>query len=362
MIRKSENVLIGTDGCLVRVDSPLIAGWEPCNDMALAKASAGHKLSTEVQEGLKFCGPKIPASELKKVLGTITSFKHTETGYLLKYNVRTSSWKITCPEQRGSGGGVTFYDNDASEGGFLEVGTIHTHPEMGAFWSGTDMNDQRGKHGIHVVFGTRGGKVAESKTSIFSLGKSYDIDMFDLFEEVDLAADYEPVKDWEDTIKKQYDKKDTPMHLTVAARQDSKATLRTTPGIGRAKYCGTYSWRSDDLYGVYDKTPTDFDVMTASLTTTEEADTLVDVMRYMNVAPKDLLAALMAKGELDVGTMVEAAIDSVGANEELVAGAMAKDIVDALDCVALDPEKCLEAMRKEFDAAADGDAQCLSFM
>jgi hypothetical protein len=44
---------------------------------------------------------------------------------------------------------------------------------MGAFWSGTDMNDIKDKDGIHIVFALRDGKYHDYKCSLFKGGVEY---------------------------------------------------------------------------------------------------------------------------------------------------------------------------------------------
>jgi len=199
------SVKIGTDGAVVYTESPLVQGWDTVTNMDTLLANAEQPLPDAVKGGLKWTGSKLPAALLKQVLGTIHEFPSKETGFVLLYRISDNSWRIHCPNQSGSGGAVSFADDreDGARDGYAEVGTIHTHPEMSAFWSGTDMADQKGKRGIHIVFGLRGGLVSQHLCTIFSTDAHYDIPLWDVCEEVPLDTVFEPVAEWTETIAKQ---------------------------------------------------------------------------------------------------------------------------------------------------------------
>lgn len=187
--------------CLVRVDTPLLGGWEDCGTLKRLQGFVVGDEPAGVSEGLSWKGGTIPEDMMKDVLGTIAEFPNKETGYVLQYRVSDRSWRIACPRQRGSGGSVSFQAEEPTDG-YAEIGTIHTHPNMSAFWSGTDMNDQRSSYGLHIVFGLRGGLVHESKCSIFAPSAHYDIDIKDVVGDLKLDEKYPPREDWVDVIKK----------------------------------------------------------------------------------------------------------------------------------------------------------------
>jgi len=75
---------------------------------------------------------------------------------------------------------------------------------MGAFWSGTDRQDQTHKpNTMHMVFGLHDGHVAKTLCTVFFTGKDYDVPFTDIVEEVDFAEDNEPVPEWVSIIEKQ---------------------------------------------------------------------------------------------------------------------------------------------------------------
>lgn len=199
-----KDYVITRDKCLIHTDSPLLEGWETCPDVKTLMAFAGPLDTTDKGPSMRWKGSKCPNSVLGPVLGTIAQFPKTETAYSLYYNNSTSEWAIKCPKQYGTAASVTYKDDgDEMPEGFGIIGSIHTHPEMGAFWSGTDMNDQKYKHGVHIVFGLRNGKVSAHLVTIFTKNGSYNQNFEDIFEPVDFNADYAFSQEWVDVINAQ---------------------------------------------------------------------------------------------------------------------------------------------------------------
>ena len=206
---QKRNYAIGRNGALVKVESPLVEGWEECDSLKTLLSFVDFDLRDDIQVGVTWKGSKLPADVLKKILGTIRQFPNMETGYVLCYRVSDNSWKVICPEQRGYGASVHYEATDI-EDGYGEVGTIHTHPNMGAFWSGTDRADMKDTPGVYVVFGLKEGKPEHTLCTICTANGEYDKDLWEIFEEVDLKGDWEPDETWVETIKKQsYVKKTT---------------------------------------------------------------------------------------------------------------------------------------------------------
>jgi hypothetical protein len=139
---------------------------------------------------------------MKKVLGTVRMFPRREVGFVLYYNATSHEWDIECPEQSGSGGSVQFQGRKDPGPGFSEVGTIHTHPNMPAFWSGTDSHDQKGRFGVHCVLGLRDGVVDKYLWTIFTPNGEYNKDWGEIAEKVDFEGRYEPDPEWMKTLDK----------------------------------------------------------------------------------------------------------------------------------------------------------------
>ena len=199
-----RSFVIAQDGVRVRLESPCLEGWVAPKNLEELQTYATKALDKDRFPGPKWVGAKMPADLMKKVLGTLRQFPHTETAYTLYYNATEGKWDVKCPEQSGQGASVSFEDDGMGmPAGYTLMGSIHTHPEMGAFWSGTDLNDQKFKAGLHIVFGLHNGLVSQHKCTVFMPNAQEDQDIWDVLEEVDFNQEYDPVPEWVETIKKQ---------------------------------------------------------------------------------------------------------------------------------------------------------------
>lgn len=231
---------LGNDMCLIHVENACIEGWERTRDLRRLTAFIEKPIG-KVKEGLHWVGAKIPADLMKKVYATVHKFPHMETGFVMYYDSHNRKWFIKCPEQRGWGGHVSMNDDGKGipPGGFSAIGTIHTHPGMGAFWSSGDTADQKGTYGVHMVFGLRDGIPREILVTIFTPEASYDIPKESILEDVDMekVPEYEAPKDWVETIKKGVD--GGVNHAMSFQRQDFTAPAREWGGTVRG---GTFSY------------------------------------------------------------------------------------------------------------------------
>ena len=194
------------DGVYVQQDSPLLSGWEKLTKPEQLIGYAGDMLQRQSpKEGVAWQGAKIPMSVIAPVLGTIQAFPNMETGYQLYYNLKEGKWRIRCPKQFGLSAAV-FFENDISmQDGFFLQGTIHTHPNMQAFWSGMDLSSNAGRFGLHMVFGLEEGMIRSHKITIFTKISHYDLTVNDIFEDdVDLQSVCKPNPEWVEAINQQF--------------------------------------------------------------------------------------------------------------------------------------------------------------
>ena len=107
--------------------------------------------------------PSLPAS----LMGQAVDFfqrtydrQKTEAELLITYNEDADPcYRLFCPTQRVSGGGVqSIHDAGHFERGWQLVGSLHSHADMAAFHSGTDINDASSFAGIHITVGHLGHK------------------------------------------------------------------------------------------------------------------------------------------------------------------------------------------------------------
>ena len=124
---------------------------------------------------MKWTGAKVGKDLLLQVAALANCFPRMEIMVCLYYSSTEQKWMANVPKQKGSGAHVKYDDEDfAPPKGYEFLGTIHTHPEMSAFWSCVDRNDQNRKNGLHLVLGLRNGKINEVLCSLFYNGKQYD--------------------------------------------------------------------------------------------------------------------------------------------------------------------------------------------
>lgn len=265
----SKDYVVGNDGVRVRLISECLDGWVKPKNLEDLQTYASKELDTDKFHGPRWIGATMQADLLKQVLGTIHEFPKMETAYSLYYSTEEKKWAVKVPEQNGSGASVSFYDDgkDMPEG-YALLGSIHTHPEMGAFWSGTDLNDQQFKHGLHIVFGLRNGLVSQIKCTVFFPSQQEDQDIKDVLEDVDFTQVYEPVPEWVETIKRQSYRKPTATvkvygnngavvsHRTLPAGHykpaDNYAGYTYDPDYGYSSWYNTYrgsNWYGADWYG-----------------------------------------------------------------------------------------------------------------
>ena len=162
------------EGAFVRVDSPVIEGWHECG--SLKELLANQEPSEEDVKGytLKWTGTPLPKEIMGNILALVSHFPRTEVNVCLYYSTEEKAWLAHVPRQNGSSAHVTYSDEDWQEpAGFYFSGTVHTHPEMPAFWSGTDTNDQLKHNGFHVVLSLRDGKLNDYLVSLSYNGKLY---------------------------------------------------------------------------------------------------------------------------------------------------------------------------------------------
>ena len=190
-------------GAFVYTEALFAKGWQPVRDL--------HRLcefSEDPGDDLElfhWTGPKIPQGILQDIAGTIAKFPHYEIGFMLYLNPIGNYWTVKAPPQEGTSVSLRFQYQEPPEG-CMWVGTIHTHPQMSAFWSSTDMADQLTRGGLHIVYGLTDGRVASQKISMFTPDGVHDVKPEDIYQ--DPGALHEDVthvnEAWYNEISRQY--------------------------------------------------------------------------------------------------------------------------------------------------------------
>ena len=192
------------NAAFIKVEGPSMAGWHKCQLKELLGNS--DETYTDQFEGelLKWVGAPLPKDQMADVLALVKEYPHTEVHVCLYYNVKESKWHFHVPNQRGSGAHVDYNDEEyIPPKGYYFTGTIHTHPNLGAFWSSIDVNDQKDKTGLHVVLGLREGVLEDYKVVLVYNGARYDQDKA-LVELPDPNNLPEPKKEWLDLVEERW--------------------------------------------------------------------------------------------------------------------------------------------------------------
>ena len=195
--------VISNGEILEQVDSPLIAGWETCTDLKAIPDGTSVPVNNKIKHDVEWMRSRIPASLMKKVLGTIKQFPYIEIGMVLEYRFEDDSWNIEITEQSKVSGVHVAWEDTVQHDGYMSMGTIHTHPQMSAFFSGEDVRNDEKAYGVHLVLGLTDGVVTSTASAIYTPTGRYDKDFWRLVESVDFNSEnYEPVPEWVEIINR----------------------------------------------------------------------------------------------------------------------------------------------------------------
>ena len=178
---------------------------EESDDLVLdnMKPSAGYAL------------PKIPFSLVKKMddfFRVVDEKYGTESIVLLTYDTEkadSSGWGILVPDQENTAGDCHYiHESIAGEvpPHVQIVGSAHSHPNMAAYASGTDHNDQASFDGLHITYGWKksvNGGATEYHIELQMQGHSYTYTPEQIFDSMPVSAPDDEVKEWaEKKVKK----------------------------------------------------------------------------------------------------------------------------------------------------------------
>lgn len=192
-------------GAFIKVEGPTVEGWHKCElPELLANQEPCEDLSGYT---LKWAGKKLPKELIADVLALANHFPHMEVHVCLYYSTQEEKWLPHVPKQHGSSAFVE-YDDEQWEApkGYYFTGTIHTHPNIAAFWSSTDKADQEKHNGLHVVLSLKEGKLDDYLVSLSYHGKLYPQEK-DLVEMPDLDKLPEAREDWLEQVKEEFQPK-----------------------------------------------------------------------------------------------------------------------------------------------------------
>jgi hypothetical protein len=175
----------------------------------------GSDVLSSVPEEAYYSMPKIPRALIDKLdefFRLIHAQHGTESIVILTFDPNkndSSGWGVLVPEQTNTSVHCK-YDADSiaslKPDHVLIVGSVHSHPEMSAYASGTDHADQADFDGIHITYGwqkTVNNGATQYHAEMQLAGTAYKLDIEDVFEFVSKSKDPDPeVVEWSEKVKK----------------------------------------------------------------------------------------------------------------------------------------------------------------
>ena len=156
--------------------------------------------------------PHILIDKLDQFFRLVDAQHGTESIVMLTYDLDKEGpdgWGILVPDQVNTSVHCNYDPHSIAEvkpDNVMIVGSVHSHPGMSAYASGTDHKDQADFDGIHITFGWQK-SVNNGATQYYiemqMAGKAYKLDPEDVFEDLILNKAPDPdVVEWSGKVKK----------------------------------------------------------------------------------------------------------------------------------------------------------------
>lgn len=156
--------------------------------------------------------PKVIVSKLDDFFRSVEKIHNSEAIVLLTFDTTkddSSGWGILVPDQENNAAHCN-YDPlsvaDQKPDHVMIVGSVHSHPSMSAYASGTDHKDQADFDGLHITFGWQhsvNNNATQYHIEMQMSGNVYTLEPNQVFESEDPAKDPDPeVLQWIDKVKK----------------------------------------------------------------------------------------------------------------------------------------------------------------
>ena len=203
-----------------------------------------------IEESCVYNMPLIPYQMVEKLdqFFRLVYAKHgTESIVLLTYDPSKEGpegWGILVPEQKNTSAHCN-YDAESvlalKPENVYVVGSVHSHPDMPAYASGTDHADQADFDGVHITYGWQksvNGGATQYYVELQLAGHNYKLDPDDVFDGLTFQKDPDPeVVEWSEKVKKAYPPSGGAQTVHSASAQNQQAPqsprdtqLDTIPG------------------------------------------------------------------------------------------------------------------------------------
>jgi hypothetical protein len=189
-----------------------------------------------VEEVAQYTMPYIPRTivdKLDEFFRLVDAQHHTESIVILTYDPTKEGpdgWGVLVPEQQNTSVHCK-YDADSivaiKPDEAMIVGSVHSHPDMPAYASGTDHEDQADFDGIHITYGWQ--KTVNNGATQYHIelqmgGTAFTLKPEDVFEPLFVSKSPDPeVVEWTQKVKKVQ-----PLNMGGSATQATQATLTQT--------------------------------------------------------------------------------------------------------------------------------------
>lgn len=182
-----------------------IMGWAISSAGSMPKTYMGlAPIKTEARYAL----PPLPLILVEKVdtfFRKVAKDLGTEAIVLLTIDPLTMEWGVLVPSQSNTAAHCNYDPQSIIEDKpdhVMIVGSIHSHPEMNAYASGTDHHDQETFDGLHITFGYPKTKASTEFYAEMQFGARYTLDINYVFEKVEPSLDFPELDSWSARVNK----------------------------------------------------------------------------------------------------------------------------------------------------------------
>lgn len=203
-----------------------------------------------VEQTACFVLPKIPWVMIQKLdifFRSIDKQHGTEAIVILTWNPKiggSEGWGIVVPDQENTGAHCKYDADsivDAKDDDAFVVGSVHSHPGMSAFASGTDHADQADFDGVHITFGWSNSKNAgqtEYHAEMQMGGKAWSLEPEDIFLDMPAPEVPEEIKSWQTRVKPKVATPTTTPAMGPAGGSRPQSSAVHTPMSGQVSVSG----------------------------------------------------------------------------------------------------------------------------
>lgn len=156
--------------------------------------------------------PHVIVDKLDQFFRLVDAQHGTESIVMLTYDLNkegSDGWGILVPDQENTAAHCNYDPHSVAEvkpDNVMIVGSVHSHPHMSAYASGTDHADQADFDGIHITYGWQksvNNGATQYHIELQMAGQAYTLKPEDVFEDFSIQKEPDPdVVEWSGKVKK----------------------------------------------------------------------------------------------------------------------------------------------------------------